>query len=36
MLKRNISDIYSHKYAENTIASDDNLLLEKTLNTCII
>ena len=33
MLKINIADVYSHKYTKAKIKSDDDLPLEKTLNT---
>ena len=32
MLKRNISDVYSHKYTKIKMNSDDDLPLEKPLN----
>ena len=32
MLKSNMSDVYSHKYMEIKINSDDDLPLEKSLN----
>ena len=33
LLKINIADVYSHKYTKTKIKSDDDLPLEKILNT---